>query len=205
MSWRVSPILVPAIAEVKAKHPGMTVFTIGDAEHQAETSDHNPDTWGFVCAGDAMIGPHFTAADAEDLFDRLTAMIRAGDKRPAYAIYNRRIVSSTVHPGVVRAYTLSNPHTDHVHLSVPHGSNPHPTTAWGLYTEGDDMDQATFNNLMAGFLASTGGKQAMADVVWNGPAWNGPEGRETAAVRLGHVDEAVDDILNRLPEQPLDE
>lgn len=134
MAWEVSPILVPAIAEVKAKIPGVQVVgTIGDEDHQEEDSDHNPDEWGFVCAGDFMIGLHFTRADAETLFDRVTAMIRAGDKRPAYVIYNRRIVSSTVRPGVVRAYGGPNPHTDHVHLSVPHGSRPHPTTSWNLY------------------------------------------------------------------------
>lgn len=202
MSWRVSPILVPAIAEVKARHPGMTVFTIGDPAHQSRESDHNPDEWGFVCAADGMIGPHFTPADAEEMFDRVTAMIRGGDRRPAFMIYNRRIVSSTVQSGVVRAYTGSDPHTGHVHLSVPHGSNPHPTTSWGIYRQEDDMDQATFNKLMAGYLATKEGKQAMADVVWNGPAWSGPDGRETAAVRLGHVDEAVDNILARLPETP---
>jgi hypothetical protein len=133
MAWEVSPILAPAIAEVKAEHPGVTIYTIGDAAHQAEKSDHNPDEWDFVCAADVMIGPNFTAAEAETLFDRLTAMIRAGDKRPAYVIYNRRIVSSTVSVGVVRAYGGTDPHTNHVHLSVPHGANPHPTTPWNLY------------------------------------------------------------------------
>lgn len=143
-SWRVSPILVPLIAEEKTQHPFMVVGTIGDQAHQDETqSDHEPDQWSFVAAGDFMIGTAknpstFTASEAEYLFDRITAMIRGGDKRCAYAIYNRRIVSSTVKPGIVRTYGGTNPHTDHVHVSVPHGSQPHPTTSWGIY-QGDDM------------------------------------------------------------------
>lgn len=133
MAWRNSPILVPLIDEVKAKNPGMTVYTIGDAAHQAEPSDHNPDEWDFVCAADFMIGGSFTAADAEYLFDRITAIIRGTDARPAYVIYNRRIVSNTISPGVIRGYGGTDPHTNHVHVSVVHGSNPHPTDSWGIY------------------------------------------------------------------------
>jgi hypothetical protein len=148
----VSPILAPLISEVKGHNPGMTVYTIGDAAHQAEASDHNPDQWGFVCAGDFMIGSAFTATECEFLFDRITAMIRSGDKRPAYMIYNRRIVSSTVQPGIVRDYTGTDPHTNHGHVSVPHGSDPHPTDSWNIY-QGDDIvtTQAEFNDFMDGW------------------------------------------------------
>lgn len=132
MAWQVSPILAPLIAEVKAKNPGMTVFTIGDTAHQAEPSDHNPDQWDYVCAADFMIGSSFTAADAEFLFDRIN---QVRDSRTAYAIYNRRIESRTVQPWVVRSYSGTDPHTNHVHVSVVHGSNPHPTTSWGIYPE----------------------------------------------------------------------
>lgn len=132
MSWQVSPILAPLIAEVRAEHPGMTIYTVGDLAHQAEPSDHNPDPWGFVCAADFMLGAHFTAADAERLFDRLTALL---DDRMVYVIYNRRIVSTVVSPGKVRAYTEEDPHTNHVHVSVKHGPTPHPTGSWHIYQE----------------------------------------------------------------------
>lgn len=138
-AWRVSPILVPFIDELDKRFPGIEIGTIGDAEHTAEGSgsDHNPDKWGFVCAADPMISPHFTAADAEYVFDRITTMIRAGDKRPAFAIYNKRIISSTVQPGVIRPYTgTKDPHTGHLHISVPHGSDPHPDTTWNIYPKG---------------------------------------------------------------------
>lgn len=135
-TWMVSPILVPLILEEKQHHSGMVVGTIGDTAHQAEAnSDHDPDEWHFVAAGDFMIGPHFTATDAEWLFQRIVTQIRMGDKRCAYAIYKRRIVSSTVSPGSIRTYSGTDPHTNHVHVSVPHGSQPHPTTSWHIYQE----------------------------------------------------------------------
>lgn len=155
--WKVSPILQPAIVEVKTAHPGLTVGTIGNLAHQAEASDHNPDQWGFVCAADFMIGPHFTATNAEDLFNRVTNFIRSGDLRAAFVIYNRSIVSSTVQPGVIRRYLGTDPHTGHVHLSVPHSSVPRPTTFWKLFTQGKDWfdmaTQADLENALTNVLA----------------------------------------------------
>jgi hypothetical protein len=140
--WRVSPILAPAIAEIRARYAGIVIGTIGDQAHRAEESDHNPDRWGFVCAADPMIGGSFTAAACEQLFQLLVAMIRRGDKRVAYVIHGRRICSSTVQPGVIRTYTGTDPHTGHLHLSVPHGANPHPTSRWGIYDQPEDDDMA---------------------------------------------------------------
>lgn len=137
--WIVSPILKPLIDEVRRAHPGMVIGTIGDAAHSAEASgsDHNPDRWGFVCAADFMLGTpanpsSFTAAEAEYLFDRIRAL---EDSRTAYAIYDRRIESRTVSPWTVRAYDGTDPHTNHVHVSVVHGSDPHPTDSWDIYPE----------------------------------------------------------------------
>lgn len=131
MAWQVSPILVPLIAEVKNEIPGsQVVYTIGDSNHQSEVSDHNPDQWGFVCAADFMIGPYFSAADAERLFQRIRSL---RDSRTAYVIYNRRIYSRTISPWAIRSYSGSDPHTNHVHVSVVHGSNPHPTSTWNVY------------------------------------------------------------------------
>lgn len=135
MTWRVSPILAPLIAEVRAANPGMVIGTIGDPAHQAEVSDHNPDQWGYVAAADFMIGASFTAADAERLFDRIHAL---RDGRTAFVIYNRMIVSRTVSAWSVRTYRGDDPHTNHVHVSVVHGSNPHPTTAWNIYPKPED-------------------------------------------------------------------
>lgn len=130
--WEVSPILVPLLGDVRREFPGIVIGTIGDPAHQTEQSDHNPDQWGFVCAGDVMFGHGFDADDAERLFRRLIAL---RDPRMAFVIYNRRIVSATVRPFVVRPYTGSDPHTGHVHVSVKHAQNPRPTTSWDIYPE----------------------------------------------------------------------
>lgn len=130
MSWHVAPDLATLIAQVKAKHPEMTIYTIGDTAHQAEASDHNPDSDGSVNAADFMIGNHFTASDAAALASRLASV---QDKRMAYVIYNRRICSTTVSPGSWRAYSGADPHTNHVHVSVTHTAGSEKSaTAWNL-------------------------------------------------------------------------
>jgi hypothetical protein len=116
-SWHVAPDLATLIAQVKTLHPGMIVGTIGDTAHQNEASDHDPDADGSVNAADFMIGSTFSSSDAGALATRL-ALIQ--DSRMAYVIYNRRICSTTVSPGVWRTYTGSDPHTNHVHVSVTH-------------------------------------------------------------------------------------
>lgn len=205
MSWTESPILVPLITEIRGAHPGMIIGTIGDAAHRDEVSDHNPDQWDFVCAADFMIGPRYTRADAETDFDAITDLIRSGDKRAAYAILDRRIVSSTVSPGVVRGYAGKDPHTGHMHVSVPHGANPHPATSWHLYAKDDDMTPAEFKTLMDGYLTGDPAKTGASDkakAVLSALPWAasfGPDtDREKAGERLGHVDTAVDEINQKL-------
>lgn len=199
-TWEVSPILVPLIAEEEQHHPHMVVGTIGDAAHQDEKSDHDPDKWHFVCAGDFMLSTKahpstFTATEAEFLFDRLTALIQSGDTRCAYVIYNRRIVSSTVRPGVVREYTEDDPHIGHVHVSVVHGSQPHPTTSWGIYSE-DDMDTAE------GRTAATLG---VYDLLQHASAGDTPTGRQVRTFintlidnRLAPLEDKLDILIASL-------
>lgn len=115
MSWYVDPGLAVLIKQVKDANPGMTVYTIGDANHASTVSDHNPDPDGSVDAADFMIRDGFTADDAERLFQQLRA---SRDGRIKYVIYNRRIFSRTVSPWSVRAYSGTDPHTNHVHVSV---------------------------------------------------------------------------------------
>lgn len=205
MTWTVSPLLAPLIAEIHGEHQGMEIGTIGDAAHRGEVSDHNPDQWDFVCAADFMIGAHYTRADAEHDFDAITALIRAGATRCAYAILDRRIVSSTVAPGVVRAYVGKDPHTGHMHVSVPHGPNPHPTTPWGIYTEAT-MTPAEFKTLMDGYLTGDPAKTGASDkakAVLSALPWAasfGPvTGRESAGERLAHIDQVIDTLPTSPP------
>lgn len=128
VAWYVDKGLERLIEQVKAKHPGMSVGTIGDAAHQKEKSDHNPEADGSVDAADFMLGAHFSSGDATALANEL-AVHR--DNRIAYVIWNRRIISSTVSPWVWRPYSGSDPHTGHVHVSV-NDKHENDTREWDL-------------------------------------------------------------------------
>lgn len=84
---------------------------IGDPDHQARTSDHNPDPkTGVVRALDL---------DKDGL--HIPTVLAAGMLHPAirYVIHNRRIyhIDNLFKP---QKYTGDNPHTGHVHFSIEH-------------------------------------------------------------------------------------
>lgn len=121
MSWRVAHSLETLRSQVNASAPGRDKSadgTIGDARHQSHWSDHNPtpDT-NVVTALDLTHSPQ-TGFDAGKLWERLR---QNRDPRIKYAIFNRRIFSSTTSPWDSRAYHGADPHTDHVHISVGRG------------------------------------------------------------------------------------
>lgn len=175
--------------------------SIGDAAHQKEASDHNPDdTPGVVAAGsDTDNVPEVHAIDVTEELNltgwtmakccdiiRLRHM-HGDDNRLQNIIHNRRIASKSW-GWTWQAYSGADPHTGHAHFSSRYGSgngtgNPeNVTTAWGLLAEQtaerNDTDMAT------------------ASDVWN--AEFGPVGdRETAGERLAHVDAAVDVLATK--------
>lgn len=113
--------------DLQNKYAGIVIYGIGDAAHQAEVSDHNEDDTPGVRtdqtdadnvpehrAIDAMLTGAFTAAEAENLVQRMLAD-DATKARLYYIIYNRRIWSSSS-GWVQNYYGGSNPHTDHVHF-----------------------------------------------------------------------------------------
>jgi len=100
---------------------------IGDAKHQSETSDHNPDSQGRVLAIDIdSTGPW--PAPFGDVVESLR-----GDSRLEYIIWNRRIASRS-QGWTWRTYTgTSDPHTGHAHFSARHDHTGQNSTApWGL-------------------------------------------------------------------------
>lgn len=101
-------------SSIRANYAGIVVYWLGDAAHQAEQSDHNPDSRGIVHAIDAMI-----------------SIIAQGNEIVAWVLDDPRDVEYVIFNGTIwsrsngfkpRAYTGSNPHTDHVHISGKHGS-----------------------------------------------------------------------------------
>lgn len=87
-------------------------------EHRA--SDHD-DSNALDVTYDAVHGP--------DLDALATALLR--DARSHYVIWNRRIANPEKDAGVWRPYTGSNPHTDHLHLSIYPDRREDPA-AWDL-------------------------------------------------------------------------
>lgn len=134
MAWRLARSLVQLQRELDARFPGRTRpdWTIGDAAHRASASDHNPNAAGVVCAIDVR-GRDVAAW----LWDHLS---QRKDPRMKYAIFRGRIMSSTVSPWTARTYTGSNPHNDHIHISVGRGpdgrstGNYDDTSPWGIST-----------------------------------------------------------------------
>ncbi|WP_414943297.1 hypothetical protein [Amycolatopsis sp. cmx-11-32] len=108
--------------------------SIGDADHSARFSDHNPNDYRNsagryqVCARDFTHDPG--DLDGQWLADRLTTH---ADPRLKYVIWNRRIWT----PGSGwRPYNGKNPHTSHVHVSVVAGSRADSTVLWNLGAAG---------------------------------------------------------------------
>jgi hypothetical protein len=93
---------------------------IADARHMsAGTSDHIP------CPKTAIVRATDTDRDVSgkakpdlmpDIADQLRLLVKAGDKRIAYIIFNGRIASSRM-GWRWRTYKGSNPHKHHMHVS----------------------------------------------------------------------------------------
>lgn len=128
MTYREAKALQTLHAQINKMAPRRSVRSdgwIGDAAHASRDSDHNP--WvkdrngvGVVRARDFTHDPN-NGLDCNRLADRLVALL--GGKHPAmgadaYVIWNRRIISSNRLGEGWRAYSGSNPHTQHLHLSV---------------------------------------------------------------------------------------
>lgn len=112
------------LAQVDALYPNRSKASdgwIGDAAHATRVSDHNPDANGVVRAQD------FTH-DPDDLSGEwlANALIKSGDKRIKYIIWNKRIWQN----GSWKAYDGLNPHTKHLHLSV--GGDYDNKAKWNL-------------------------------------------------------------------------
>lgn len=142
-SWRLARSLAVLRSEIRAVHPGTTVWTIGDAEHRSSWSDHNPTSSGVVCAID-VLGDH--GLNLGQFADHLRQKNHVAVK---YVIFNRRIWSKARASEGWRRYSGSNPHTTHVHVSVgvgPDGRSTGPyddTSPWGIANTGGGSLPAT--------------------------------------------------------------
>lgn len=144
MAWYTAPALKSLLAEINAAHPNRSKASdgfVGDTAHSARKSDHNPDyaSGGVVRAGD------FTAEDIDTA--KLLAVAKA-DPRTNYIIFNRKIYGA---PGfTARAYTGSNPHVKHVHISLKHTAAAEAAGAWGYGKAGAPKKKTSASNTKVG-------------------------------------------------------
>lgn len=118
MSYFLAPALVALRDEINAAFPHRSTASdgwIGDTSHQARPSDHNPDyaDGGVVRAIDIDITDNHPERDLR--LEIIKACV--GDPRVWYVISNGIIYSRT-YGFQARAYTGSNAHTQHVHVSL---------------------------------------------------------------------------------------
>lgn len=118
-SWRMAKSLDRLLAQVNAEWPRRRKDSdggIGNTEHSARESDHNPDTDGVVKARDFTHDP----ASGCDSYKLAQALLDSRDTRIKYIISNRRIAAGTDGPSPWkwRPYNGKNPHNHHCHVSV---------------------------------------------------------------------------------------
>src|SRR5690625_1029537 len=110
--WYLAPSLVRLRAQVNTRWPDRSKVsdgTIGDRAHAARTSDHNPDPkTGVVRALDLTATGSMAAT---------ICAAAVADPRVAYVIHNKRIWTPS---RGWDTYTGTNPHSNHVHISIAH-------------------------------------------------------------------------------------
>lgn len=113
-SWHLAPSLKQLQLELNLRYPGRPADgTIGDASHAARASEHNPDRdsdgmpRGAVSAMDIYTGKVPSSL--------VSTLIK--DPRVWYVIH-KRVIYSRTYGFKPRAYTGSNPHNSHIHVSL---------------------------------------------------------------------------------------
>lgn len=138
--WRVATSLLVLRDQINDLWPNRdrsSDGTIGDAAHQNEVSDHNPDYLGIVRALDITHDP-VNGCDIDALTDALAA---SRDSRISYVIANRLIMFGLdgENPWTWHAYSGSDPHTGHVHISVVDTDIADNDNLWDLSGLGAQM------------------------------------------------------------------
>ncbi len=128
----LAPALVRCRSELNIAYPGRDRRTdgwIGDTSHQESGrpenggSDHNPNYREIVDALDI---------DVDGIPCPKIVALLCAHPSTNYVIWNRRIYSSA-YGFASRAYTGSNPHTDHIHLSIKQKvAAENNTTTWRI-------------------------------------------------------------------------
>ena len=93
---------------------------MGDAAHQKRPSDHN--------LGNAFDLTHDPGPNGPDC--EMLSRLVINDKRVTYVIWNRQIYNRARADEGWRAYTKSNPHTKHMHVSIMKSARDDDRSPW---------------------------------------------------------------------------
>lgn len=148
-SWVLVPCLTSLRNEFNLLAPDRDLASdgsIGDTDHAASSSDHNPDETGNTPYEDADNINEVHAIDVDDDLRKpgwtmqrcvniITTRHREGeDNRLQNVIYNRRIWSRSW-GWTPQPYTGRNAHTEHAHFSARYTTaQENDTRPWGLIT-----------------------------------------------------------------------
>ncbi len=130
MSWRVARSLDTLLGQINGAAPNRSKVSdgsIGDAAHSSRASDHNPDSRGIVHARDYTHDPG-RGCDMHTIMGALAASV---DYRIKYLIWNRRITQWQGGRLVWVAYSGTNAHTAHGHVSV-NNTGEDDTRPWNI-------------------------------------------------------------------------
>ena len=203
--WILIPSLKQLFAEFDFIAPGRdhaSDGSIGNAAHQTEVSDHNPDdTAGSKAAYNDRDGKHEVRAidvdntlriavegfsdPMEGVVQYLLKRCRSGaEQRLEYIIYFRRIWSRSS-GWVQKTYTGTSPHTEHAHFSGRHnGSYDTKTQSWTLEDIAVALtaaDKTWLTNTIAAQVKAQVTPLLAADNNLNASGWSsGYPGRTTA-------------------------
>jgi hypothetical protein len=149
--------------------------SIGDAAHQREVSDHNPDETGNVPIHDADHINEVHAIDVdtdlrvpglsmETVVQFILARCRSGaEKRLRYIIYNRRIWEGD-NGWKQRAYTGTSEHLEHAHFSFSYTTSLEASTvSWHLEDIPVALTTADKNWISAQIAAVTAADKPQSD------------------------------------------
>lgn len=126
------------LAEINAHAPKRSKASdggLGNAEHAARVSDHNPNAAGVWRARDVTQD----IAGGMSCGELANILVRKMGKHPAlmagaYVIWNGRIYSFNRRDEGWRPYTGANPHRTHLHLSVSTAVSGYDSRQpWNLY------------------------------------------------------------------------
>lgn len=214
MTWRAMASLLTLRDQVNAIAPYRSKASdglVGDAAHQVEQSDHNPHYVAGV--GSDIVTALDLTHDPDHGFDSYAfaeTLRQHRDKRIKYVISNRRIFSSyavgTTPAWTWRTYSGTDPHTNHVHISVLDAVISDTSTPWNL--EGFDVSLSTEEHNALMKLADQGGYmdgrlEAMAsgrEQVANVPGFNGVGSPVWLVTAVKNLTTLLDEVLAELDE-----